>query len=98
MKFDVLTLFPDTITNACDYSIIKRAVDERYIEIEHLKEKIQQMIDLGFTYGQLGRICECAPSSISSWMRGASNISKRMEESIENHLKSFTKILNQIWE
>ena len=64
----------------------------------NLKNKIQQMIDLGFTYGQLGKICECHPSSISSWMRGTSNISKRMEESIEIHLKTFTKILNQIWE
>ena len=64
----------------------------------NLKNKIQQMIDLGFTYGQLGKICERHPSSISSWMRGTSNISKRMEESIEIHLKTFTKILNQIWE
>ena len=46
----------------------------------NLKDKIQKMIDLGFTYGQLGKICECHSSSISSWMRGASNISKRMEE------------------
>lgn len=63
----------------------------------NLKNKIQKMIDLGFTYGQLGKICECHSSSIASWMRGASNISKRMEESIENHLKSFTKQLDEIW-
>ena len=62
-----------------------------------LKEKIQKLIDLGFTYGQLGKICECHSSSISSWMRGASNISKRMEESIESHIKSFVQNLNNIW-
>lgn len=62
-----------------------------------LKEKIQKMIELGFTYGQLGRICGCSGSALSSWARGATNISKRMEESIENHLKSFTKILEEIW-
>ena len=63
----------------------------------NLKDKIQKMIDLGFTYGQLGKICECHSSSIASWMRGASNISARMEESIENHLKSFTKQLDEVW-
>ena len=63
----------------------------------NLKDKIQKMIDLGFTYGQLGKICECHSSSISSWMRGASNISKRMEESIENHIESFIKILEEVW-
>lgn len=63
----------------------------------NLQEKIQKMIDLGFTYGQLGRICKCSGSALSSWMRGATNISKRMEESIENHLKSFTEILEEMW-
>lgn len=63
----------------------------------NLKDKIQKMIDLGFTYGQLGKICECHSSSISSWMRGVSNISKRMEESIENHIESFIKILEEVW-
>lgn len=63
----------------------------------NLQEKIQKMIDLGFTYGQLGKICECHGATIASWMRGASNISKRMEESIENHLKTFVKILDEIW-
>ena len=63
----------------------------------NLKNKIQLMIDLGFTYGQLGKICECHPSSLSSWMRGTSNISKRMEQSIENHLKIFVEKLEKIW-
>lgn len=63
----------------------------------NLKNKIQEMIDLGFTYGQLGKICECHSSSISSWMRGTSNISKRMEESIKNHIQSFIKQLELVW-
>ena len=63
----------------------------------NLKDKIQKMIDLDFTYGQLGKICECHSSSIAGWMRGTSNISKRMEESIENHMESFTKTLEEIW-
>lgn len=63
----------------------------------NLKEKIQKMLDMGFTCGQLGKICNCHGTTISSWLRGASNISKRMEESIENHIQSFTKELENIW-
>lgn len=55
------------------------------------------MLDMGFTCGQLGKICGCHGTTISSWLRGASNISKRMEESIENHIQSFTKELENIW-
>ena len=62
-----------------------------------LKEKIQKMINLGFTCGQIGKICQCHGTTISSWLRGSSNISKRMEESIENHIQSFIKQLENIW-
>lgn len=61
------------------------------------KDKIQKMIDLGFTCGQLGKICNCHGTTISSWIRGTSNISKRMEESIENHIKSFIDELKELW-
>lgn len=62
-----------------------------------LKEKIQKLIELGFTCGQIGKICECHGTTISSWLRGASNISKRMEESIDSHIQTFIKILEEIW-
>ncbi len=62
-----------------------------------LKEKIQKLIDLGFTCGQLGRICNCHGTTISSWLRGASNLSKQMEESINNHIQSFIQNLNKVW-
>lgn len=61
------------------------------------KEKIQKLIELGFTCGQIGKICECHGTTISSWLRGASNISKRMEESIESHIQAFIKKLEEIW-
>lgn len=63
----------------------------------NLQEKIQKMIDLGFTYGQLGKICECSSSVISGWMRGATNMSKRMQESIEHHINIFLDKLVEIW-
>lgn len=62
-----------------------------------LKEKIQKLIDLSFTCGQIGKICECHGTTISSWLRGSSNISKRMEESIESHIQTFIKNLEEIW-
>lgn len=62
-----------------------------------LKEKVQYLIDSGFTCGQIGKICNCHSSSISKWLRGISQISPRMEESIEIHMKSFLKNLNEIW-
>lgn len=62
-----------------------------------LKEKIQKMLDLGFTCGQIGKICECHGTTISSWLRGASNLSKRMEESIEQHISSFIQKIEEIW-
>ncbi len=62
-----------------------------------LKEKIQKLIGLGFTCGQIGKICECHGTTISSWLRGASNISKRMEESIDSHIQTFIKNLEEIW-
>ena len=62
-----------------------------------LKNKIQQMIDLGYTYGQLGKICNCAPATIAGWMRGATKISSRMEESIENHINAFIEKIAEIW-
>ena len=61
------------------------------------KEKIQKLIELGFTCGQIGKICECHGTTISSWLRGASNISKRMEESIGSHIQAFIKKLEEIW-
>lgn len=61
------------------------------------KEKIQKLVELGFTCGQIGKICECHGTTISSWLRGASNISKRMEESIESHIQAFIKKLEEIW-
>lgn len=63
----------------------------------NLKDKINKMIEMGFTFGQLGKICNCHPTSISKWIREEHRISTRMEESIENHLKSFTKQLDEVW-
>ena len=33
MRIDILTLFPDMITNALSHSIIKRAMDNKLVEV-----------------------------------------------------------------
>ena len=62
-----------------------------------LKDKIQFLINKGFTCGQISKICECHSSSISKWLNGTSHISARMEKSIENHIKTFLQEINEIW-
>ena len=62
-----------------------------------LKDKVQFLINKGFTCGQIGKICECHSSSISKWLNGTSQISARMEESIENHIIKFFHEINEIW-
>ena len=61
------------------------------------KEKIQYLLDNGFTYNQIGKICECHGTSISKWINGVSNISKRMEDSINNHMKQFFQKIYLLW-
>ena len=63
----------------------------------NLQDKIKAMIDSGFTYGQLSRIIGCSSTTLSTWIQGKVSISKRMEESIVNHITSFIQNLNNIW-
>lgn len=66
MKFDVLTLFPETINNACDFSIIKRALTEKRIEINTInprdfsKDKHKKVDDTPFG-GGAGMVLMCQP-------------------------------------
>lgn len=62
-----------------------------------LLEKVQWMVNQGFTCGQIARIVGCSDTTIIKWVKGKTRISSRMEESIENHLSSFIQNLNDIW-
>lgn len=63
----------------------------------NLLEKVQWMVEHGFTCGQIARIVDCSDSTIIKWVKNKTKVSKRMEESIQNHLSSFIKDLNDIW-
>ena len=62
-----------------------------------LKEKIQFLVDNGFSCGQISKICNCHSSSISKWLKGTTQISARMEESIESHVKDFLEKIYLVW-
>ncbi len=66
MKFDVLTLFPEMIQQACSHSIISRAVDKEIIRINTInprdfsKDKHRKVDDTPFG-GGAGMVLMCQP-------------------------------------
>ena len=66
MRFDVLTLFPQTITDACNYSILKRASEENYINIntinprDYTLDKHKKVDDTPYG-GGAGMLLSCQP-------------------------------------
>lgn len=62
-----------------------------------LEEKIKFLLDKGFSCNQISKICDCHVTTITKWLRGEIQISNKMKSSIENHIQSFIKELEQIW-
>lgn len=66
MRFDVLSLFPETITDACNFSIIKRALNEKIIEIntvnprDYTLDKHKKVDDTPYG-GGAGMLLSCQP-------------------------------------
>ena len=66
MKFDILTLFPDMINQACSHSIIKRGIDSGIIAVnpvnprEYTKDKHKKVDDTPFG-GGAGMVLMCQP-------------------------------------
>lgn len=66
MRFDVLTLFPDTIISACDFSIIKRACSDKYITLnainprDYTLDKHRKVDDTPYG-GGAGMLLSCQP-------------------------------------
>ena len=66
MRFDVLTLFPEVILNSCNYSILKRALNENLIEInainprDYSKDKHKKVDDTPYG-GGAGMLLSCQP-------------------------------------
>lgn len=66
MRFDVLTLFPETINEACNFSIIKRALTENIIQIntvnprDYSLDKHKKVDDTPYG-GGAGMLLSCQP-------------------------------------
>ena len=66
MRFDVLSLFPETIIDACNFSIIKRALNENIIEInavnprDYTLDKHKKLDDTPYG-GGAGMLLSCQP-------------------------------------
>ena len=66
MRFDVITLFEDIITSYCSESIIKRAVEEKLIEVnvvnprDYTKDK-HKRVDAPPYGGTSGMVLQCQP-------------------------------------
>ena len=66
MRFDVLSLFPETITNACNFSIIKRALNDNLIQInavnprDYTLDKHKKVDDTPYG-GGAGMLLSCQP-------------------------------------
>ena len=66
MRFDVLTLFPETILNACNFSIIKRAISENHISVNAINprdftlDKHKRVDDTPYG-GGAGMLLACQP-------------------------------------
>ncbi|MBQ4124300.1 tRNA (guanosine(37)-N1)-methyltransferase TrmD [bacterium] len=66
MRFDVLTLFPQTIVDACSYSIMKRASDDKYITVNTINprdytiDKHKKVDDTPYG-GGAGMLLSCQP-------------------------------------
>ena len=66
MRFDVLTLFPETIEKSCDFSIIKRATEQGLISVNAInprdfsKDKHKKVDDTPYG-GGAGMLLSCQP-------------------------------------
>ena len=66
MRFDVLSLFPETIQNACDFSIIKRATEQNLISVNAVNprdfslDKHKKVDDTPYG-GGAGMLLSCQP-------------------------------------
>ena len=62
------------------------------------KEKILHLLNLGYSYRGLGKICGVHHSSLANWCQKDIDLSPRLIQKIEDGLKEHLKILKQILE
>ncbi len=94
MRFDILTLFPETINSACNFSIMKRALNENIIQInavnprDYSLDKHKKVDDTPYG-GGAGMLLSCQP-----YLDALKNIEKK-EKSKTIIMSPQGKIFNQ---
>ena len=94
MRFDVLTLFPETIKKACDFSIIKRATEQGLISVnavnprDYSKDKHKKVDDTPYG-GGAGMLLSCQP-----YLDALNSVDKK-ENSVTIIMSPQGKVFNQ---
>ena len=64
----------------------------------NLKEKIQYLVDRGVTITEFSRRVNCSKSTIGRWLRGETNLSKRLEKDLTKVLEDYLTEIKLIME
>lgn len=61
------------------------------------KEKIEKLLELGYTYRWLGTICDVHHTTLSNWCKNNTQLNdrllRRIEQGLTNHLTTLKNIL-----
>lgn len=64
----------------------------------NLKEKIQYLVDRGVTITEFARRVDCNKTTLGRWLRGETNLSKRLEKDLAEVLNDYLTEIKQIME
>lgn len=64
----------------------------------NLKEKIQYLVDRGVTITEFSRRVNCSKSTLGRWLRGETNLSKRLEKDLTQVLDDYLAEIKIIME
>ena len=63
-----------------------------------LKDKIQYLVDRGVTITEFSRRVDCSKTTIGRWLRGETNLSKRLEKDLTKVLEDYLTEIKLIME
>ena len=64
----------------------------------NLKEKIQYLINRGVTITEFARRVDCNKTTLGRWLRGETNLSKRLEKDLTQVLEDYLTEIKIIME
>ena len=66
------------------------------LEGDNMKEKIIQLINLGYSYRYLGQICDVHHTTLSNWCQGKTELTPTIKNRIKKGLLSHYSQIKQI--